>query len=188
MPSAMVYLTRHGETKWNLEGRFQGWQDSPLSARGVAQAQRLAISRRDAALDAVSASPSGRTMRTAEIARGVKNAPIIPVPALREISGGPWEGMTRAEAQAAYPEQHARYRCDPRGYRPPEGGESFHAETDPRQHRRAVARTGVGTAMPAGLTQVEIEGGRQTILRCADTSHWEGMDGAFRANAGEGHP
>src|SRR5215470_4300130 len=35
-------LLRHGETLWNLAGRLQGWQDSPLSAAGATQAEALA--------------------------------------------------------------------------------------------------------------------------------------------------
>ncbi|NLN47970.1 MAG: histidine phosphatase family protein, partial [Clostridiales bacterium] len=33
-----LYLTRHGQTLWNLEGRFQGWNDSPLSEKGISNA------------------------------------------------------------------------------------------------------------------------------------------------------
>ncbi|WP_313350677.1 phosphoglycerate mutase family protein, partial [Exiguobacterium sp.] len=29
-----LYITRHGETEWNLEKRMQGWEDSPLTAKG----------------------------------------------------------------------------------------------------------------------------------------------------------
>ena len=36
-----VLLARHGETVWNVERRFQGHQDSPLSERGREQAGRL---------------------------------------------------------------------------------------------------------------------------------------------------
>ena len=36
-----VTLIRHGETEWNLSGRWQGHADSPLSERGVAQAEAL---------------------------------------------------------------------------------------------------------------------------------------------------
>jgi len=36
-----ITLIRHGETEWNLSGRWQGHADSPLSPRGVAQAEAL---------------------------------------------------------------------------------------------------------------------------------------------------
>jgi broad specificity phosphatase PhoE len=36
----ILYLVRHGKTAWNREGRIQGHLDSPLTARGIAQARR----------------------------------------------------------------------------------------------------------------------------------------------------
>ena len=41
MSDATIYLLRHGETVWNREGRLQGQRDSPLTARGIAQAGAL---------------------------------------------------------------------------------------------------------------------------------------------------
>ncbi len=43
-----VYVVRHGETEWNRARRYQGWSDSLLTARGIAQAE--AIGRRLCAL------------------------------------------------------------------------------------------------------------------------------------------
>ncbi|MFD1426164.1 histidine phosphatase family protein [Kroppenstedtia sanguinis] len=37
-----IFLTRHGETEWNLEQRMQGRLDSPLTPHGIRQAQSLA--------------------------------------------------------------------------------------------------------------------------------------------------
>ena len=36
-----VYITRHGETLWNIEGRMQGWKDSALTEKGIKQAEAL---------------------------------------------------------------------------------------------------------------------------------------------------
>ena len=41
MARAVIFLVRHGETEWNRVHRYQGWGDSPLTARGIAQAVRL---------------------------------------------------------------------------------------------------------------------------------------------------
>jgi len=65
-----ILLLRHGETEWNLERRYQGRFDSPLTGRGTAQA--LAIGRLlamvpEAASAPIVASPQGRARRTAEI-------------------------------------------------------------------------------------------------------------------------
>ena len=42
MTSTQFILTRHGETQWNVERRLQGHQDSPLTRRGLRQANLLA--------------------------------------------------------------------------------------------------------------------------------------------------
>lgn len=99
-----IFLVRHGETEWNRARRYQGWQDSPLTLRGVAQA--AAIGRQLKALAAAAApivaSPTGRSRRTAEIIAGVLGAPasLRFDPRLREISLGAWDGLDRREIRA----------------------------------------------------------------------------------------
>ena len=97
-----ILLVRHGETEWNRARRYQGWSDSPLTERGVAQA--AAIGRRLAALPeahgaAIVASPLGRARRTAEIIRSCLD-PAPPLhfdDRLREISLAGWDGLNRRE-------------------------------------------------------------------------------------------
>ncbi|NET23734.1 MAG: histidine phosphatase family protein, partial [Okeania sp. SIO1H5] len=36
-----IWVIRHGETVWNRQGRYQGFLDSPLTEKGIQQAQRL---------------------------------------------------------------------------------------------------------------------------------------------------
>ncbi|HEX3861558.1 MAG TPA: histidine phosphatase family protein [Stellaceae bacterium] len=104
-----IFLVRHGETEWNLLGRFQGWSDSPLTARGVAQADAIGRLLRDlpeAATAAIVASPLGRARRTAEIIAAClgHDAPIRFDDRLREISLGSRDGIDRAELHARFPE------------------------------------------------------------------------------------
>ena len=33
----MIYIVRHGQTQWNLQGKKQGWKDSPLTHKGIKQ-------------------------------------------------------------------------------------------------------------------------------------------------------
>lgn len=100
-----IFLVRHGETEWNRARRYQGWGNSPLTERGIAQAE--AIGRRLSTLSETAdaeivASPLGRARRTAEIiARCLgRTAPLRLDDRLREISIGSWDGLGRAEIMA----------------------------------------------------------------------------------------
>jgi broad specificity phosphatase PhoE len=102
-----ILLLRHGETAWNLERRYQGRFDSPLTERGAAQARE--IGRRLAGLPAavapIVASPQGRARRTAEIIRqelGYAGAVRIDE-RLRELTLGSWDGLTYGEIEARSP-------------------------------------------------------------------------------------
>ena len=46
-----LVLIRHGESTWNLENRFTGWTDVPLTATGVAQAQQAGVLLREAGFE-----------------------------------------------------------------------------------------------------------------------------------------
>ena len=126
-----IFLVRHGETEWNLIGRYQGACASPLTARGVAQAQ--AIGRRlrglsEAADARIVSSPLGRARRTAEIigeCLGRREAPFIDE-RLREISLGSWDGLDRNEIRMIAPEIFARPVRHEWYFRTPDG-ESFGA-------------------------------------------------------------
>jgi broad specificity phosphatase PhoE len=91
MSVTSVYLLRHGETTWNAERRFQGTQNSPLSARGRHQVARLVEALRDVPVTAVYSSP---LLRAQETARAVATAhDVVPavVDDLRELEMGEWE-------------------------------------------------------------------------------------------------
>ena len=101
-----ILLLRHGETEWNLERRYQGRFDSPLTGRGTAQA--LAIGRLlamvpEAASAPIVASPQGRARRTAEIILEQRGAAgeLHLDDRLRELSLGSWDGLTYADVAKA---------------------------------------------------------------------------------------
>jgi probable phosphoglycerate mutase len=124
-----LWLIRHGETQYGVEGRYCGVSDVPLTARG--QAQAAAIARRLAAhpLAALYSSPLQRALQTAAplaVATGV--APSA-CPELAEIDLGAWDGLTEAEIAARDPELFARYRVG-RDQATPPGGEPLAAFAD----------------------------------------------------------
>jgi probable phosphoglycerate mutase len=98
------YVLRHGETEWNVAGRFQGGLDSPLTARGAAQATAMgqALSRLGVATThRWITSPAPRAVRTAALARGT--VPDTLDSRLSEIGMGDWSGLTRADIDARWP-------------------------------------------------------------------------------------
>lgn len=114
-------LIRHGLTAWNVEGRFQGHSDVPLSDEGRAQARALAgYVAAVQGVDAVVASPLARAAETAAMA--FPDLPARTDARLRELHFGAFEGRTLVENQAdpAWPE----WMADPYG-RPTPGGESY---------------------------------------------------------------
>jgi probable phosphoglycerate mutase len=118
-----VYLARHGETDWNVAGRWQGHADVPLNATGRAQALALAERLRGEGIAAVATSDLSRALKTAEIVAGALGLEVSLVdPDLREQRFGCFEGLTPRECEGRYPTDWARYASDPRTG--PPGGET----------------------------------------------------------------
>jgi broad specificity phosphatase PhoE len=126
MSNPVIYLVRHGETEWNRARRYQGWSDSPLTERGLAQAEaigRLLYSLPEARSAGLVASPIGRARHTAEIIRKClgRSEPLRFDDRLRELSFGSWDGLDRAQIAALRPgvfdgeESHEWYFATPDG-------------------------------------------------------------------------
>lgn len=119
-----VYLTRHGETEWNLEHRMQGHRDSALTPLGISQAEWLAKGLSGVDIDAVYSSPSSRAMRTAEIICGGRPLPVNAAPEFMEMGLGCWEGRISLELEREYPEQYQAFWNNPAAFGV-EGSETF---------------------------------------------------------------
>ncbi|MGN7977912.1 histidine phosphatase family protein [Microbacterium sp. 22195] len=104
--SIVVHLVRHGESLWNVEGRYQGQQDSGLTADGRAQAARFGedFARQVTRPDVVVSSDLPRVRDTAQQYADRVGAQVVYDPALREMSVGDWAGMTMEEAEQRHPE------------------------------------------------------------------------------------
>jgi len=103
-----ILLVRHGETEWNRQRRIQGRFDSPLTERGIAQAQAIAQwvgGLPDAEYAEIVSSPLGRARRTAGIIARHLDAGREPVvdDRLREISVGSWDGLTYRDIEQQSP-------------------------------------------------------------------------------------
>src|SRR4051812_3029325 len=97
-----LVLLRHGQSQWNLEGRFTGWVDVDLSAEGEAEAIRAGALIRDAAIafDRAYASVLKRAIRTACLALGVADQLWIPLAKdwrLNERHYGALTGLDKAK-------------------------------------------------------------------------------------------
>ncbi|OIN65527.1 histidine phosphatase family protein [Exiguobacterium sp. KRL4] len=90
----IIYLTRHGETEWNIQNRMQGWKDSPLTAKGQQYAEKLGHRLQSVAFRAVYSSPSERAFQTAQLICEGRTTPIRIDARLKEIHMGEWEGKT----------------------------------------------------------------------------------------------
>ena len=127
-----LLLVRHGESTWNIEGRYQGRLDPPLSPRGREQAQALAarlyreqLARVDKnRLGWIVSSPLLRARDTAQICAETLGLSVGIDDRLTEISHGEWEGKLREEISSRWPEMVAAWRADPHTVRFP-GGETL---------------------------------------------------------------
>jgi broad specificity phosphatase PhoE len=118
-----IILIRHGETRWNAEGRYQGQADVPLNEKGVRQAELLAQGLRASGIAAIYSSDLSRASRTAEVIGQALGLKVQIDPGLREINQGEWEGLLLGEIRARYPEILEKRLVDPLSVAPP-GGES----------------------------------------------------------------
>jgi broad specificity phosphatase PhoE len=118
-----VVLYRHGETVANIEHRWHGRRETPLTETGRLQAADLAAQAPQ--LDLIASSPLSRARDTAASVASVQRREVAIIDDLAEIHFGEWEGLTADEAEAADPEAFERiYRS---GFDEPRGatGETF---------------------------------------------------------------
>jgi broad specificity phosphatase PhoE len=114
-----IYLARHGQTDWNLEGRTQGGTDIPLNATGRQQAQQLKARLTGVQLDAVYSSALRRSRDTAEIVHG--QAPVTSLAGLGERRFGKFEGRLTSDPVDGPELQRRQWSPDD----PLDGGESL---------------------------------------------------------------
>ncbi|WBB59399.1 histidine phosphatase family protein [Streptomyces sp. WMMC500] len=176
MRDRRIVLWRHGQTAWNLEGRFQGQTDIELTEAGVLQARRAA--RLLAALrpDAMICSDLLRTRATAAELVALTGLEVTYDSALRETYAGVWQGLTHDEIIARHGEQYAAWR---RGEPVRRGGGEL--ETEVADRAAPVVLAHADKLTDVGTLVVVSHGGtiRTTIGRLLgiEPRHWEALGG-----------
>ncbi|GAA3807572.1 histidine phosphatase family protein [Sphaerisporangium flaviroseum] len=142
-----VVFWRHGQTRWNLEQRFQGHTDIPLDETGLAQASRAASLLASLSPSLIVSSHLRRAHDTAATLAGIVGLDVAVDKDLRERGGGEWEGLTRAEIAAGWPVQYAEWEAP--------GGESV---TDVADRVAAATRRWVDRLEDGGLMVIASHG------------------------------
>ena len=83
-----LYVVRHGETPWNVVGRYQGQLDPPLNENGRRQAETTAAKLALLGFEAIYSSDLARARQTAEALSQKTGLPVQLDPRLRE--GSSW--------------------------------------------------------------------------------------------------
>lgn len=116
-----LLLTRHGQTDWNIAGRYQGQSDIPLNQTGWSQAEQIAKRLSTETIHAIYASDLSRAVNTAQAIANLHQLEIEKDPRWRELSFGDWEGMNYKEMSAHSPDVFSKWMLDPQHISTPNG-------------------------------------------------------------------
>ena len=129
---ARLVLLRHGESQWNLENRFTGWVDVPLSPRGIQEARNAGDKLRGFSFNRAFTSVLARANETLRLALegiGQTDIPIEKDKALNERMYGELQGLNKAETAKKYGDDQVKIWRRSFDVRPP-GGESLKDTAD----------------------------------------------------------
>ncbi|MBI4523293.1 MAG: histidine phosphatase family protein [Deltaproteobacteria bacterium] len=124
-----LIVVRHGQTTWNIEKRWQGHFDSPLTPQGERQAHLLAARLKHRRFSALYSSDLGRAYQTARIISDATGHSVVADARLRERNLGIFQALTDEEIRTAYPEEYERHRLRDPDYIVP-GGESLRQQVE----------------------------------------------------------
>jgi probable phosphoglycerate mutase len=124
MNRTQIIIVRHGQTEWNIRGIRQGYLDSPLTAKGLAQAKALGQRLAREQFTTLYSSDLGRAVQTAQEIANVTGHPIVTDARLRERHLGIFQGLNADEINAKHPEERKAMRSRGPSYVIP-GGESM---------------------------------------------------------------
>jgi len=124
-------FVRHGETESNVEHRYMGQSDSPLTPMGIAQARAVAKRLAKYQVDAIYSSDLGRAAMTSMIISRACHLPILCDKRLRERHAGLLQGQLQADTRIKYAKLFAEIARMGEGYAFPGGGESGLQDQEP---------------------------------------------------------
>lgn len=167
-----LLLIRHGETDWNVEGRYQGQEDPPLNRCGRDQARLLAEKISGVPLEVLYSSPLKRARETARTLEERLAVPLHFEPRLMEIHLGDWGSRLATEVAARDPERFLLWETDPWSVTPP-GGESLfqvrervHAAVDEIVRRHEGKTIGlVAHRIPLALLKIRYQHLDSSLVR-----------------------
>ena len=90
---------RHGQTDWNLQGRFQGHTDVPLNETGIAQAHDAADKLSSCKIDRIVCSPLIRALKTAAVIAERISLPVHIDKRISERDYGSFDGLIAADVK-----------------------------------------------------------------------------------------
>jgi 2,3-bisphosphoglycerate-dependent phosphoglycerate mutase len=122
-----LILLRHGQSTWNLENKFTGWIDVPLTEKGREEARRAGEHLRDTKIDVAFTSVLTRAIDTLTIAleaAGQPDVPTIKDQAINERMYGDLQGLDKAETAKQFGDEQVKIWRRSYDIAPP-GGESL---------------------------------------------------------------
>lgn len=121
-----LWLVRHGETEANVAGLYSGHAPTPLTERGIAQAQTLGTLLRNVPVDNVLCSELERACHTTQLILGDREVPVRNMPELNEMFFGDWEMRHHRDLAREDAENYAVW-CNDWQNATPTNGEGFQA-------------------------------------------------------------
>lgn len=119
-----LVLVRHGESQWNLENRFTGWVDVPLSPKGEQEAKTAGEKLKGIVFKKAFTSLLKRAQNTLEIildVTGQKNLPVEKSQALNERHYGDLQGLDKAETAKKFGDEQVKIWRRSYDVAPPKG-------------------------------------------------------------------
>ncbi|MGM0385285.1 MAG: histidine phosphatase family protein [Actinomycetota bacterium] len=191
MTAGTVILWRHGQTDYNLEFRVQGGVDIPLNRTGLAQAAASAAALQRYLGGVPTSIVTSTLVRARDTARLLADLLEVEVAAdrrLKERAFGLWEGLTRDQMVATWPEEYLLWKS---GETPSGIGMETRTEVADRVHaavlehaeRLSLEETLVvvshGSAIAHALGRMlSSEPGRWFPVRALDNAHWSTLQHA----------